>query len=158
MTCHNQKFIKLSSFNQTSSVALTSHPSINNFLSIWLAATFILLLHWNGPFPQFPVFSRYQKVWCRNYVARTRLSRKSLSSVKRIKCRVSENKRNFLEIQCGREKSNLWDGGYQLSDGGKGKKKGRTVPFMHCSNEANKTSRFWKRPQNVVGCLDVRLL
>ena len=77
--------------------------------------------------------------------------------VKRIKCRVSENKRNFLEIQCGREKSNLWDGGYQLSDGGKGKKKGRTVPFMHCSNEANKTGRFWKRPQNVVGCLDVRL-
>ena len=98
-----------------------------------------------------------KKIWCRNYVARTRLSRKSLSSVKRIKCRVNENKRNFLEIQCGREKSNLWDGEYQLSDGGKGKKKGRTVPFMHCSNEANKTGRFWKRPQNVVGCLDVGL-
>ena len=81
-----------------------------------------------------------------------------LSSVKKIKCRASENKPNFLEIQCGREKSNLWDGGYQLSDGGKGKKKGRTVPFMHHSSEVNKTSRFWKRPQNVVRCLDVRLL
>ena len=99
-----------------------------------------------------------KKIWCRNYVPRTRLSRKSLSSVKRIKCRFSENERNFPEIQCGREKSNLWDGEYQLNDGGKGKKKGRTVPFMHYSNEANKTSRFWKRPQNVVGCLDVRLL
>ena len=33
-------------------------------------------------------------------------------------------------------------GGYQLSDGGKGKKKGRTVPFMHCSTETNKTSRL----------------
>ena len=43
-------------------------------------------------------------------------------------------------------------GGYQLSDSGKGKKKGRTVPFMHCSTETNKTSRLWKRPQNVVGC------
>ena len=40
----------------------------------------------------------------------------------------------------------------------KERKKGRTVPFMHYSNEANKTSRFWKRPKNVVGCLDVRLL
>ena len=99
-----------------------------------------------------------KEIWCRNYVARTRLSRKSLSSVKRIKCRVSENERNFLEIQCGKEKSNLWDGRYQLSDGRKGKKKGRTVPFMHCSNKANKSSRLWKRPLNVVGCLDVRLL
>ena len=77
-----------------------------------------------------------------------------LSSVKKIKCRASENKRNFLEIQCGREKrerkNSMWkrDGGYQLSDGGKGKKKGRTVPFMQCSNEANKllektTRRCW---------------
>ena len=36
---------------------------------------------------------------------------------------MSENERNFLEIQCGKEKSNLWDGRYQLSDGRKGKKK-----------------------------------
>ena len=71
---------------------------------------------------------------------------------------MSENERNFLEIQCGKEKSNLWDGRYQLSDGRKGKKKGRTVPFMHCSNKANKSNRLWKRPLNVVGCLDVRLL
>ena len=55
---------------------------------------------------------------------------------------MSENERNFLEIQCGKEKSNLWDGRYQLSDGRKGKKKGRTVPFMHCSNKANKSSRL----------------
>ena len=46
-----------------------------------------------------------KKIWCRNYVARTRLSRKSLSSVKRTKCRVGENERNFPEIQYGREKS-----------------------------------------------------
>ena len=69
------------------------------------------------------VLAIFKKIWCRNYVARTRLSGKLLSSVKKIKCRASENKPNFLEIQCGREKSNLWDGGYQLNDGGKGKKK-----------------------------------
>ena len=52
-------------------------------------------------------------------------------------------------------KVSKWDGGYQLSDGGKGKKKDRTVPFMQCSNEQ---ISFWKRLQDVVGCLDVRLL
>ena len=46
------------------------------------------------------------------------------------------------------KREKYWDGGYQLSDGGKGKKKGRTVPFMQCSNEANKllektTRRCW---------------
>ena len=88
-----------------------------------------------GPYHNSQCSHDIKKIWCRNYAARTRLSRKSLSSVKRIKCRVSENERNFLEIQCEREKSTLWDGEHQLSDGGKEKKKGRTVPFMHCSTE-----------------------
>ena len=65
-----------------------------------------------GHFRNSHCFKILKKIWCRNYVARTRLSRTSLSLVKRAKCRVSENDRNFLEILCGKEKSNLWDGGY----------------------------------------------
>ena len=45
-----------------------------------------------------------------------------------------------------------------MSDGGKGKKKGRTVPFMQCSNEANKllektTRRCWMLRRTSSYCL-----
>ena len=61
----------------------------------------------------------------------------------------------FWKFNVEDRKVSKWDGGYQLSDGGKGKKKDRTVPFMQCSNEQ---ISFWKRLQDVVGCLDVRFL
>ena len=95
-----------------------------------------------------------KKIRCRNYVARTRLSRKSLSSVKRTKCRIGENERNFPEIQYGREKSTgMEDISYVMVA-----KERKKAELFLLYNAAMKQISFWKRLRDVVGCLDVRLL
>ena len=45
-----------------------------------------------------PNCSRGLKIWCRNYVSRTRLRAKSLSSLEKMKCCAGENERLFHEI------------------------------------------------------------